>query len=260
MRILITNDDGITAPGLAVLSEIALQIAGPQGEVWTVAPHFEQSGVGHCISYTKPVLVHDYGPNIYSVEGTPADCVLAGLHDLLPKQPDLILSGVNKGNNSAENTLYSGTIGAAIEAALAGIPAIALSQFYGPKNINLKDTFEASRIHGAAAIKSCLKAGFKRARGYALFYNINFPPVPAAKVLGIKAVSQGYRGDGAFNVQATIAPNGRKFLFVKGQSQHTPTQAGTDAEANLTGFVSITPMRADLTARDQLANLEKVLG
>jgi 5'-nucleotidase len=259
MRILITNDDGITAPGLSVLNEVALEIAGPHGEVWTVAPHSEQSGVGHCISYTKPVLVHEHGLNNYSIEGTPADCILAGIYDLMPKKPDLILSGINKGNNSAENTLYSGTIGAAIEGALAGIPAIALSQFYGPENTNLKDTFEASRVNGATAINACLKNGFKRAQDYALFYNINFPPVPAAKVLGMKSVSQGYRGDGAFNAQARKAPNGRKFLFMQGRSQHVPTQAGTDAAANLAGFISITPMRVDLTAHDQLANLAKVL-
>ena len=114
MRILITNDDGIMAPGLQVLHDLAIQLAGPEGEVWTVAPQSEQSGVGHCISYTKPVLVHQYAARKFAVEGSPADCILAGLNDLLPQRPDLVLSGVNKGNNSAENTVYSGTIGAAM--------------------------------------------------------------------------------------------------------------------------------------------------
>ena len=171
----------------------------------------------------------------------------------------MILSGINKGNNSAENTVYSGTIGAAMEGALAGIPAIALSQFYGPKNSNLKDTFEASRVHGLKTIKACLKAGFKRSRNYALFYNVNFPPVPAESVLGLKSVAQGYRGDGAFKAQATNAPNGRKFIFVHGRPQQDPTQPETDAAVNLAGYVSITPMRADLTAHDQLTSLDAVL-
>ena len=259
MQILITNDDGIMAPGLLVLHNIATELAGPHGGVWVVAPQSEQSGVGHCISYTKPVLVHQYGPKKYAVEGSPADCVLAGLNDLLPKKPDLVLSGVNKGNNAAENTLYSGTIGAAIEGALAGIPSIALSQFYGPRNIDLENSFESSATFGVAAVRACLEAGFKRAHDYALFYNLNFPPVPAADVLGLRAVSQGYRGDGAFSASATKAPNGRKFLFMHGRPQQTPTKDGTDAAVNLSGYVSITPMRADLTAHDQLATLAKKL-
>jgi 5'-nucleotidase len=175
-------------------------------------------------------------------------------------QPDLVLSGVNKGNNSAENTVYSGTIGAAMEAALAGIPAIAMSQFYGPENSELADSFEASSVHGVAAIQACLKAGFARANDYALFYNINFPPVPATGVLGMKSVAQGYRGDGAFSASATTSPSGRKFLFMHGKPQQVPTKKGTDAAANLAGYISITPMRANLTAHDQLGHLAHTLG
>ena len=259
MRILITNDDGIMAPGLAVLYDVAEKLAGPKGEVWTVAPQTEQSGVGHCISYTKPVLVHQYSPFKFAVEGSPADCVLAGLNDLLSEPPDLVLSGVKKGNNSAENTVYSGTIGAAMEAALAGIPSIAMSQFFGPENSILENSFEASAAHGVAAVEACLDAGFTRAHDYALFYNVNFPPVPAAGVLGLKSASQGYRGDGAFSAHATNAPNGRKFLFMHGRPQQAPTQDGTDAAVNLAGYVSITPMRANLTAHDQLNHLARIL-
>jgi 5'-nucleotidase len=119
MRILVTNDDGINAPGLKVLEEIANRIAGPEGEVWVVAPAFEQSGVGHCISYTHPMLLSKLGHRRYAAEGSPADCVLAGFYDVLQgARPDLVLSGVNRGNNAAENVLYSGTIGGAMEAAL----------------------------------------------------------------------------------------------------------------------------------------------
>ena len=118
MRILITNDDGINAPGLKVLTEIASELAGPSGEVWCVAPAFEQSGVGHCISYTHPTLLAQTGTRRFAAEGSPADCVLAGIYDVMADaRPDLVLSGVNRGNNSAENTLYSGTVGAAMEAA-----------------------------------------------------------------------------------------------------------------------------------------------
>jgi 5'-nucleotidase len=140
MRILITNDDGINAPGLTVMEAIAREIAGPDGEVWTVAPAFEQSGVGHCISYVHPTMISRLGVNRYAAEGTPADCVLAGLHDVMKdSRPDLVLSGVNRGNNAAENVLYSGTIGAALEAALQGVPSVALSQYFGPDNLQLDD-------------------------------------------------------------------------------------------------------------------------
>ncbi len=145
MRILITNDDGINAPGLQVLTRIAQDIAGPTGEVWTVAPAFEQSGVGHCISYTHPTMIAELAPRRFAAEGSPADCVIAGLYDvMIDARPDLVLSGVNRGNNAAENTLYSGTIGGAMEAALQGIPAIALSQYYGPANRDLDDPFDAA--------------------------------------------------------------------------------------------------------------------
>ena len=100
MRILITNDDGIYAPGLAILEEIAAELAGPSGEVWVVAPAFEQSGVGHCISFTHPMSISKLAPRRFAVEGSPADCVLAGLYDVLDgARPDLVLSGVNRGNN-----------------------------------------------------------------------------------------------------------------------------------------------------------------
>ena len=184
MRILITNDDGINAPGLRVLESIATEIAGDDGEVWVVAPAFEQSGVGHCISYTHPTMLSQFGPRRFAAEGSPADCVLAGLYQVMKEAPpDLVLSGVNRGNNAAENVLYSGTIGATMEAALQGIPAIALSQFYGPANRALEDQFEAARAHGAALVRNLLDNGIWDQADYRLFYNVNFPPLAAADVI-----------------------------------------------------------------------------
>ena len=159
MRILITNDDGIHAPGLKTLHAIATTLAGPTGEVWTVAPAYEQSGVAHCISYTRPMMVERIGKHAFSVEGSPADCILAALHDSMKDAPpDLVLSGVNRGNNAAENAMYSGTIGGAMEAALQGLPAIALSQYFGPANRDLGNPFEASAKHGADVIRRILEA------------------------------------------------------------------------------------------------------
>lgn len=256
MRILVTNDDGVTAPGLAALEAIAAQVAGPDGEVWVVAPAFEQSGVGHCISYTKPFMVTELAPRRFAAEGSPADCVLAALHVIMEQTPpDLVLSGVNRGNNSAENTLYSGTIGGAMEAALQGLPAMALSQYYGPANAHLDDPFETARAFGAEVVNKALRLHAPE-HLYQLFFNINFPPVPAADVKGIKAAPQGRRVDTVFGAEQTNAPTGRKFLWLKGGDQRAPVQDGSDAGVNLDGYISVTPMRADLTDHSLLKDLE----
>ncbi|MEI2805198.1 MAG: 5'/3'-nucleotidase SurE [Albidovulum sp.] len=257
MRILITNDDGINAPGLDVLTAIAGEIAGPGGEVWTVAPAFEQSGVGHCISYTHPMMILKLGTRRYAAEGSPADCVLAGLYDVFQgDRPDLVLSGVNRGNNAAENALYSGTVGGAMEAALQGLPAIALSQFMGPLTEELETPFEAARDHGVAVVRALLDKGVWDKGDYRLFYNVNFPPIAGRDVKGMKVAAQGYRTDTFFGVEPHISPAGKKFLWITGGPQHAPTAPGTDVAVNLDGYISITPMRADLTAHDTLADLE----
>lgn len=257
MRILITNDDGINAPGLAVLEEIALGLAGPEGEVWTVAPAFEQSGVGHCISYSHPMMIARLGERRFAAEGSPADCVLAGIYDVLQgARPDLVLSGVNRGNNSGENVLYSGTIGAAMEAALQGVPAIALSQFMGRETEGLADPFEAARSHGPGLIRALLDRGLWDQADYRLFYNVNFPPLPAAAVKGHRVAAQGFRRYTAFSAEPQFSPSGRKFLWIKGGAQHGATLPGTDVTVNLDGYISVTPLRADLTAHDRLAELE----
>ncbi len=261
MRILITNDDGINAPGLVTLANIAQEIAGEQGEVWTIAPANEQSGVGHCISYIRPMMLHKLGDHTYSIDGFPADCVLAGLHHVMVKNPpDLILSGVNRGNNAAENTLYSGTIGAAIEGALQGVTSIALSQYLGLGTAYLKDPFEAAHRFGAQAVRAILSAHTDAPDAdYPLFYNVNFPPVGADKVKGIKATPQGRRKGVVFGVEPQKSPSGRKYLWISGGPQTKKSGDGTDAAENLNGFVTITPMRADLTDHTALTAITDAL-
>ncbi len=260
MRILITNDDGINAPGMATLTAIAHEVAGPNGEVWTVAPAVERSGVGHCINYTTPSLLTKIADRRYALEGNPADCVLAALYDVMSDaKPDLVLSGVNRGNNAADNTLYSGTIGAVMEAALQGVPGIALSQFFGVDNRDLDDPFAAAAQHGASTVKALLDSGIWTQDDYRVFYNVNFPPCPAADVKGRKVAAQGFRKETCFSMNPVVAPNGRRYLWVTGGPQDKPTGPNTDVTANLDGYVSITPMRADLTAHDLLTDLSNRL-
>lgn len=258
MRILLTNDDGINAPGLKVLEKIAWELAGASGEVWVVAPAFEQSGVGHCISYTHPMMISQMGKHRFTAEGSPADCVLAGIGHILPERPDLVLSGVNRGNNSAENALYSGTLGGALEAALQDVPAIALSQYLGPKNYYIENPFEAAEAHAPALLRKLLAASPKEQSGYRLFYNVNFPPVPAVEVKGTKVTVQGRRDGVYFSVEPHSAPSGRKFLWIKGGDQRAAATPGSDADVNMAGYTSVTPMRADLTAHDMLADFSSL--
>jgi 5'-nucleotidase len=250
MRILITNDDGITAPGLKAAEDIAHELVGPDGEVWVVAPESEQSGVAHCISYTKPMRLNQLGPRRYAVDGSPADCVICALkHLMIDAAPDLILSGVNRGHNVAEDVVYSGTVGGAMEGALHRVPAIALSQYYGPDNVGLDDTFEAARRHGADAVRKVLDLGFgAESDPYMLFWNLNFPPIPGDQVKGVRAATQGRRPGGAFQIRPDVAPNGRTYFWLAHGRGNLESAPGTDAREASEGWVTVTPLRADLTA------------
>jgi len=260
MRILITNDDGISAPGLEVAEAIASELAGPSGEVWVVAPAFEQSGVSHCVSYIRPMRIEPLGPRRFAVEGSPADCVLAAIGEILRgAPPDLVLSGVNRGHNVAEDTLYSGTVGGAMEGALHGLRAIAMSQYYGPGTPS-GDPFSAARAHGAEVCRRLVAGGAWSPVPYGVFYNVNFPALPAEAVRGWRATVQGHRSAATFGVQPQIAPNGRKYLWLTHGRGNDETPAGSDSRECHDGWVTVTPLRADLTAHDLVTPLAQALG
>lgn len=260
MRILVTNDDGINAPGLIAVEKIAHQLAGPDGEVWVIAPAFEQSGVSHAISYVRPMRLQKFDTRRFAIEGTPADCVLAGLGEVLKDTPpDLILSGVNRGHNVAEDTLYSGTIGAAMEAAMHGHRAIAMSQYFSPGNADLDDPFEAATEHAAKIIQTLLDTAPWQENRYGVFYNLNFPPCPAAKVKGTKATFQGHRTGPSFSIIPQTAPNGRKFLWLGHGHGNDTTENGSDAKETMQGYATVTPLRADLSAHELVSDLQKLL-
>ena len=256
MRILVTNDDGINAPGLRILERVAEGISG-NNDVWTVAPIGEQSGVAHGISLITPMMITQLSERRFGVKGTPADCVLAGLLDVLKQEPpDLVLAGINRGNNSGENALYSGTVGAAIEAALHGVKAIALSQYFGPRNRDLANPFESAEAHARDVIAFLLESAYWDSKEYKLFFNVNFPPVPARDVAGHKIVKQGLRRNGGFAVLPQVSPGKRRYLWITTGDQSAPATANSDVAANLENQVAITPMRADLTAHDALQSMQ----
>jgi len=260
MRILITNDDGISAPGLSVAEAIAAELAGPEGEVWVVAPVFEQSGVSHCVSYIRPMRIEPLGPRRFAIEGSPADCVLAGVGEILrDAPPDLILSGVNRGHNVAEDTLYSGTVGGAMEGALHGFRSIALSQYYGAE-MEGPNPFASALAHGVETCRRLLASAPWGAGRHDVFYNVNFPSVPAHAVRGIRATVQGRRPATTFGVQPQIAPNGRKYVWLTHGAGNADTAEGSDSRECHAGYVTVTPLRADLTAHDLVVALAEALG
>lgn len=247
MRILVTNDDGITAPGLTVAEEIAREIAGPDGEVWTIAPEMERSGVSHCISYTRPMRLIELGPRRFAVEGNPADCVIVGYHHVLKDiAPDLILSGVNSGHNVAEDAVYSGTVGGAMEGALQGVRSVALSQFYSSRAGAPADRFATARAFGVEAVRRVLACPWEKD----IFYNVNFPACAVKGVEGFALTEQGRRSAGVFNCVETISPSGRQFFWLAHRTSNESAGPGSDAAMGAEGWITVTPMRPDLTARD----------
>lgn len=245
MRILVTNDDGINAPGLAVAEAIAAEIAGPEGEILVVAPESERSGASHAVTYTGGLSFTRVGGRRFAVDGFPADCILIGLRKIMKDAPpDLVISGVNRGHNVAEDVVYSGTVGAAMEGGLAGIRSVALSQFY--VNDGPDDPFAASRAHGAEVLRKVLKMPFEAGA----FYNVNFPAVAAGGIRGVAVCPQGLRREATFDVTEYTAPNGRNFQFLKHGIRNASAPDGSDARMCIDGWVAVTPLRPRLTALD----------
>jgi 5'-nucleotidase len=264
LSILVTNDDGINAPGLKVAEEIAIAIAGETGEVITVAPAVDQSGVGHSISYLRPSLIHQCSNSRFSVEGTPADCVLAGIyHVMKDRPPNLIISGVNNGHNLSDDVVYSGTVGAAMEGALQGIKSIAISQCYSTETLLFDDIFETAREFGAQVCDKVLTAGDWNQNPYQIFYNINFPAAKVFDIKGLKVCKQGKRPKGSFRVDPIQALNSRTFLMVnhKPGTQTTGKQGvfRNDSEVIKDNYITVTPLKADLTSYDELPKLKDII-
>ena len=256
MRILVTNDDGINAPGLEIAEQIAAEIAGPDGEVWTVAPDSERSGVGHCISYVAPTRLTELGPRRFAVDGYPADCLIVGLYKVMQDEPpDLILSGVNRGHNVAEDVVYSGTVGAAMEGGLNRIRSIGLSQFYRSTESVPQDMWEASRTLGAEMVRKVLQLPFPDR----VFWNINFPAAEATAVKGMKLCPQGIRDEATFDISDYISPSGRSFQFVKHRTANHSAPEGSDARELLKDWITVTPLRPQLTAMDVLDQARQMM-
>ncbi|MEL6528326.1 MAG: 5'/3'-nucleotidase SurE [Pseudomonadota bacterium] len=240
MRILLTNDDGYHAPGFEVLEEIARQFSD---DIWICAPSEEQSGAGHSLTLNSPVRLQKFTERRFAVTGTPTDSVMMALREVMDGPPDLILSGVNRGANLGDDITYSGTVSAAIEGALAGIRAIALSQVYSREMNSDEEMFGAAREWGPKVIQPLLDAPFAERT----LVNVNFPPLAAKDVKGIRVVRQGFHDYSRGSIVEGKDPRGhRYFWFGLHAIEHT-LDHGTDLEAIDDGHIAVTPLQLDLT-------------
>ncbi len=258
MRILVTNDDGIHAPGLVALETIAAQLSD---DIWVVAPAEEQSGAGHSLTLSQPVRIREMGERRFAVRGTPTDCVMLALGDLLKDhRPDLILSGVNRGGNLAEDVTYSGTVAAAMEGCLAGVRSIALSQVMADYAIG-KEDFSTAIAFGADIVRRVIAADWGDAQGpmERVLININFPPVTPDQVAGVRVTEQGFRDYGNIHLVKRIDPRGFPYYWHGyGREVDVPGHE-TDLKAMHQKCVSVTPLHLDMTHYKTLAALRDVL-
>ena len=247
-RILISNDDGIDAPGIKVLEKIARELTD---DVWIVAPEMEQSGASHSLTTRRPLRLNEIEPRRYAVDGTPTDCVLLAVKKLLRDHlPDLVLSGVNGGSNVGEDLTYSGTVAAAIEATLLGIPAMALSQDFRDGD---PVPWANAQKFGPEVLHRLLKLPWPQTT----LFNINFPPVLPEKVSGFAVTTQGKRAI-ADNLTEGVDPRGRPYYWIGPVREAGGAEPGSDVCALLDNKVSITPIYLDLTNVPVLASLRKI--
>ncbi|SFM61225.1 5'/3'-nucleotidase SurE [Halopseudomonas yangmingensis] len=233
-RVLLTNDDGWRGPGLGVLEEIAREIAE---EVWVISPDLDQSGVSMSISLHQPLRVHTFDPQRFSVSGTPSDCVMLGVSELMPEPPDLVLSGVNCGANISDSVAYSGTIGGALTATLLNIPAIALSQAYHKGSEVHWDT---SRRYGAEIVRQLLAKGWPTDCAM----NINFPARPADQVTGVALCRARAGSIAGINIESRRDTRDVPYYWLGFQRQAERISGlDTDVGALRAGRISISPLR-----------------
>ena len=238
-RILIANDDGIAAHGLAVLERIARQLSD---DVWVVAPTFERSGAGHSLTIHEPLRPVQLADQRYSVSGTPTDCIMVAInHIMRDHPPDLVLSGINFGSNLGEDVHYSGTVAAAMEATFLGVRAIALSQMFSDVKAVRWDTAEH---YAPQLIRDLCALDW----GRDVLINVNFPDCAPDAVRGIRAATQGKHKVGD-DLILRHDPRGRPYLWIGERRTTDQSAEGTDLKIVSDGFIAVTPLDVDLTHR-----------
>ncbi|NVJ97643.1 MAG: 5'/3'-nucleotidase SurE [Alphaproteobacteria bacterium] len=237
-RILISNDDGINAPGLAILERVARQFTD---DVWVVAPEEEQSGAGHSLTLSKVLRMRQLEEKRWAVSGTPTDCVAMAINKIMPETPPtLILSGVNRGGNLAEDVTYSGTVSVAMEGTLAGIPSIALSQCIRPDQ---RTKWETAEKFAPEVIRTLIAEGWTED----VLMNVNFPAFEPDEIKGVRVTEQGARQIMGNHIEERTDPRGFKYYwFGLGREVGQPGHE-TDLKSVREKWISVTPLHLDLT-------------
>jgi 5'-nucleotidase len=251
MRILLTNDDGIYAPGLESLEKIARQISD---DVWVVAPESEQSGASHSLSLADPIRLRKMDERRFAVLGTPTDCVVMAVRKIMPAGPDLVLSGVNRGQNIADDVTYSGTVAAAMEGTALGFKSVALSQVSGIFNRHGLN-FDVAEAHGAKVIRRLCTLEF----GPGVLINVNFPDCRPEEVQGVEATRQGKRDQNPLIVDERTDTRGRPYYWLGFKRERGNAPDGTDLKAAFAKRISVTPLHMNLTQLEALEPLRTSL-
>jgi len=252
MRILITNDDGIHAPGLEACEKIARALSD---DIWIVAPETDQSGVSHSLSLNDPLRLREISERHFAVKGTPTDCVIMGARHIMKEMPDLVLSGVNRGRNCAEDVTYSGTVAGAMEGTVLGIKSFALSQAYTAAN-RRKPHWDTAVKFAPDLIRRVLKGGMPAD----VLVNINFPDCPASEVAGVAITVQGKRDMELLRIDARHDGRGNPYYWIAfGRGGIAGASAGSDLAALNDKKISVTPLRLDLTDEPFMAKLAQAL-
>jgi 5'-nucleotidase len=239
LRILVTNDDGIHAPGLETLKQIAETLSP---DVWVVAPETEQSGKSHSLSLSDPLRMRSIDARRVAVHGTPADCVILAVRKIMPAPPDLVLSGINRGQNMADDVTYSGTIAAAMEGTSLGLRSIALSQVLGKSRRGELD-WAVALTHGPSILRALASADL----GPGILININFPDCCPGEVRGIEVTRQGKRDQSLLLVDERTDTRGRAYYWLGFRREESNPAPGTDLHAIGNRAISITPLHMNLT-------------
>lgn len=251
MRILLTNDDGINAHGLTVLEALANELSG---DVWIVAPETDQSGLAHSLTLSHPLRARKVRDRVFAVNGTPTDCVIMGVRQLVEGEVDLVLSGVNAGQNIGDYITYSGTVAGAMEANLLGIPAIALSQAFTARETR-HVPWETTQRHAPDMLDRLLAGGLDADA----LVNVNFPPCTPDEVEGWEVCRQG-KFEHGLGVGERRDGRGLPYFWLQFQGNPPAHQPGTDIAALAAKRIAVTPVRMDMTDHGRLDALRGRLG
>ncbi|WVT74744.1 5'/3'-nucleotidase SurE [Sinorhizobium chiapasense] len=238
MRILLTNDDGIHAEGLAVLERVARTISD---DVWVVAPEADQSGLAHSLTLSEPLRLRQITEKRFALRGTPTDCVIMAVRKVLDRKPDLVLSGVNIGANMADDVTYSGTVAGAIEGTLQGIRSIALSQAYHHA-VGKTVPWDVVETHAPGLIRKLMAVDLPDGT----LLNVNFPNCSADTVAGVEVTSQG-KLDFGLSIDERTDGRGFPYFWLRFGERFGDFRAGTDIHALRENHISVTPLKLDLT-------------